>query len=303
MVHGLPVIKHSNAICEGCIIGKQTRLPFMSSKTKFVTKPLNLVHIDICGPLPESRGGNKYFIGFIDDCTRKIWIYFTKEKSAAFSTFKKYKALVERESGNKIKILRSDRGGEYTSNEFKDYCNKEGIQQQFTTAYSPQQNEKPLPKSFWAEAVACATYLINRSPTKSLKNMTPEEGWSGYKPGVKHLKIFGCIAYAQIPKEKRKKLDDRGEKCIFTGYSEHSKAYKLYNPITNKVIISKDVIFDENGTWNWNTEEKGKRLIDQEIEETDNVPTDNDTPSPMTPALALPGPSSSTPSSSLVQSD
>lgn len=108
--------------------------------------------------------------------------------------------------------------------------------------------EKGLPKSFWAEAVACAVYLLNRSPTKSVKNVTPQDAWSGHKPSIKHLKVFGCIAYAQIPKEKRKKLDDRGEKCIFIGYSENSKAYKLFNPITNKVIISRDVIFDEDAT-------------------------------------------------------
>ena len=116
--------------------------------------------------------------------------------------------------------------------------------------------KKDLPKSFWTEAVACAIYLFNKNPTKSVKNVTLKEAQSGHKLSIKHLKIFGCIAYAQISKEKRKKLDDRGEKCNFIRYSEHSKAYKLYNPIINKVIISRDVIFDEDTIWNWNIEEK-----------------------------------------------
>ncbi|KAF8365039.1 hypothetical protein HHK36_032960 [Tetracentron sinense] len=107
--------------------------------------------------------------------------------------------------------------------------------------------------------------------TKSVKNKTPQEAWSGYKPSVSHLKIFGCIAYAQVPKAKRKKLDDRGEKCIFIGYSEESKAYKLYNPLTNKVVVSRDVIFNEEESWNWDKEEKIKEnQIEIEEQEADH---------------------------------
>ena len=76
--------------------------------------------------------------------------------------------------------------------------------------------------------------------------MTSQEAWSDYKPSVLHLNIFVCIAYAQVPETKRKKLDDHGKKCIFIGYSEESKAYKLYNPLTNKVVVSRDVIFSED---------------------------------------------------------
>ncbi|KAK8571247.1 hypothetical protein V6N13_103376 [Hibiscus sabdariffa] len=104
---------------------------------------------------------------------------------------------------------------------------------------------KHLPRNFWAEAVQCAVYLLNHCPTKNVKNMTPNEEWSGKKPGVGHLKIFGCIAYAHVPVQIRKKLDDKGEKCIFIGYDERSKAYRLYNPLTKKLIISRDVEFDE----------------------------------------------------------
>lgn len=213
---------------------------------------LQLVHTDICGPIePHSFGGNKYFISFIDDFSRKVWVYFLKEKSAALTVFKQFKSLVENERKCKIVTIRSDRGGEYTSNSFQEFCREHGIHHQLTTSYTPQQNgiverknrtildmtrtllnEKKLPKQFWAEVVACSVYLLNRCPTKSVRNMTPQESWSRYKPSVGHLRIFGCIAYAQIPESKRKKLDDHGEKCIFVGYSEESKAYKLYNPLT-----------------------------------------------------------------------
>ncbi|GMI80680.1 hypothetical protein HRI_001737300 [Hibiscus trionum] len=115
---------------------------------------------------------------------------------------------------------------------------------------------KHLPRNFWAEAVRCAVYLLNCCPTKSVRNMTPNEAWSGKKSGIGHLKIFRCIAYAHVPEQIRKKLDNRGEKCIFIGYDEKSKAYRLYNPLTKKMIISRDVEFDEAEHWRWSSEEK-----------------------------------------------
>jgi hypothetical protein len=99
-------------------------------------------------------------------------------------------------------------------------------------------HEKGLPKTFWAEAVYTVVYLMNRCPTKAVWGKTPFEAWSGRKLSIKHLRVFGCICYAQIPKEKRYKLDERSEKCIFVGYSSMSKGYRLYNLKTNKVIIS-----------------------------------------------------------------
>jgi hypothetical protein len=107
---------------------------------------------------------------------------------------------------------------------------------------------KQIPKEFWAEAVATAVYILNRCPTKSVREKTPEEAWSRRRPSIRHLRVFGCIAYAHVPDQLRKKLDDKGERCILMGYSPNSKAYKLYNPET-KVIISRDVTFDEGGMW------------------------------------------------------
>ena len=118
--------------------------------------------------------------------------------------------------------------------------------------------------------------------------MTPQEAWSGYKPTVAHLRIFGCVAYSQVPKSNKKKVDDRGEKCIFLGYSEELKAYKLYNPLTKKLVVSRDVIFDEDKSWSWNDDENAKEQ--QVVEELEEPPTQvppgippspqHDTPSP-----------------------
>eukprot|EP01018_Ginkgo_biloba_P027384 Gb_35302 [translate_table: standard] len=179
--------------------------------------------------------------------------------------------MVEKQSGHHIKILRTNRGGEYISEEFLRFCKDNGIKKQFTTRYTPQQNgiakrknrtiqemarsmikAKGLSNEYWAEAVGTAIYLLNRSPTKSVRDKSPQEAWSNEKPNVEHLRVFGCVAYAHVPKQKRTKWDDRGEKCIFIGYSDQSKAYKLYNPITKEMIISRDIEFIENATWNDN---------------------------------------------------
>ena len=174
-----------------------------------------------------------------------------------YNVFKKFKALVEKESGYDIKAMRSDRGGEFTSNEFNDFCEENGIRRPLTLLYSPQQNgvverknrsilntarsmlkSKRMPKEFWAEAVDCAVYLSNRSPTRSVWGKTPQEAWSGRKPGISHLRVFGSVAYAQVPEQKRSKLDDRSEKYVFIGYDSRSKGYKLYNPSNGNVISS-----------------------------------------------------------------
>eukprot|EP00253_Pinus_taeda_P029009 PITA_29009 len=227
MVKGLPLIEKPDNLCEGCILGKQHRESFPS--------------------------GNQYFLTFIDDFTRKTWIYFLKNKNEVFEKFRNFKALVENQSGLHIKILKTDRGGEYISKEFLRFCRENGIHKQFTARYTPQQNgvaerknrtimdmarsmlkAKNFPNDYWAEAVNCAAYILNRCPTKAVMNRVPEEAWSGRKQGVTHMRVFGCVAYAHIPDQLRRKLDSKGEKCLFIGYSEESKAYRLYIPSTKK---------------------------------------------------------------------
>ena len=106
------------------------------------------------------------------------------------------------------------------------------------------------------EAVATAIYIMNRCPTKSMKNKFPQEEWTSMNHSVSHLKVFSCVAYAHVPDEVRKKLDKKVEKCIFVGYYEDTKAYKLYDPVARKVIISRDVQFFENESLGWNRRHK-----------------------------------------------
>ena len=156
---------------------------------------------------------------------------------------------------------------------------------------------KHLPKGYWAEAVHTAVYILNRSPTKTVRDLTPYEAWHKRKPRVEHLKVFGCVAYAHIPKENREKLDEKGEKCIFIGYSHETKGYRLYEPESKQLIISRDVIFDEAAEWTWKEKETKARegdtlLRDPSKEDEADQPTNPSSTSPSIPESTRSFPSS-----------
>ena len=116
MVRGLPLIEKPDKLCEGCILGKQHRENFPSGKSIREKALLEIIHSDLCGPMQTSSiSGNNYMLTFIDDFTRKVWVYFLKYKSEVFENFCHFKALVEKQSGQHIKVLSTDRGGEYIS--------------------------------------------------------------------------------------------------------------------------------------------------------------------------------------------
>ncbi|KAL0560868.1 hypothetical protein IC582_001283 [Cucumis melo] len=178
------------------------------------------------------------------------WIFFLKFKSEVAHVFWKFKERVENESGFKIQIVRSDNGKEYVSAEFDKFCEDSGIKHQLIASYTHQQNgvserrnryimemtrcmlhEKSLPKKFWAEAANTAVFLQNRLPTKAVKEKTPFEAWYGYKPS-------GCFCFTHVPQRKRDKLDRRALLGVFIGYSSISKAYKIFQPQTGKIVVT-----------------------------------------------------------------
>ena len=161
--------------------------------------------------------------------------------------------------------VKSDNGGEYTSNNFAKLCAEKGISHEFTVPYCPQQSEvaermnrtimegarsmlchAKLPLEFWAEACSTAAYLHNRSPTTALKEKTPFESLFGRIPDISHLKVFGCVSYVHIPDNQRRKLDAKAHKAIFVGYPPGAKGYKLYDLEKKKFVLSRDVQFFED---------------------------------------------------------
>ena len=252
--------------CEGCKEGKQNREPFPEGEG-VPRKKLELVQTDIKGPInPPCFGGFRYFLTFLDVCSRKNWVYLLKHKHEAFNHFKHWKAHAERHGECKVKTLRSDQGGEYTSTQFQNYLKECGIKQEFTVARTPQQNGRAerlnrtlmdmsramtngagLDKKFWGEGVLTSAYLKNRSPHAALEEgITPEEAWSGHKPSIRHLRVFGCKVGVHVPQESRGVVDPKSWNGIHVGYSSCHQGYRIWSPTQRKVIVSRDVIFHEN---------------------------------------------------------
>lgn len=247
--------------CEICVQGKQRQNPFPTSKSRS-SEVLELIHTDICGPMNvPSLGGSKYFITFIDDKSRWCEIRFLKKRSEMFERFHEFKTMVENRTGKRIKAIRSDNGTEYRSKRMEDFLKTEGIQHQLTIEYTPEQNgiaerfnrtlvemarcmiiQSGLSHSFWAEAINTASYIRNRCPSQSLNGRTPHEVWTEKIPSLRYFQIFGSTAY-MLNKAQKRKFDSKSIRCIFVGYANDSKAYRLWDPKAKKIRKSRDVKF------------------------------------------------------------
>ncbi|MCO5613209.1 hypothetical protein L7F22_067485 [Adiantum nelumboides] len=264
---GLPPNLSSIDLCEGCIMGKASHKPFHRSQSR--SSQLNqLVHSDLCGPMESaSITGSLYFLTFIDDFSRYTTLYFLKQKSQVLTCFKEYCTLVMCQHDLPVQILWSDNGGENVSNAFQKFCKDAGIQQQYTTPYTPQQNgvserknhtlvsaaramllTAGLSKPYWEEAVATAGYLQNQIPHAIDPQFTPYYHWFGKIPTLEHLRVFGCSAYPLQAVSLRHKLDATATKMVFVGYGDRLgvKAYRLYDPHHKKFHFARSIYFDES---------------------------------------------------------
>lgn len=278
LVQGL-VLKPGEKLedCKACLVGKQRRSNFGTSKGISTSAVGEVIHSDVCGPFPESLGGAKYFVSFIDDFSRKSWIYFIQRKSEVCSKFKEFHKMLENQKGIKIKMLRSDGGGEYMSGELKTYLRENGIRSAMTPPHTPQLNGvaerfnltllnkvramldgKKLDQDFWAEAANTANFLRNISPVKILGNGTPEQKFSGRLPKVKKLRVFGCECHYKNNGPKSK-LEPRARCGIFLGYVPEVGSYRVWDAELRRVVTSRDVVFQEE------VEQKEKEKSEKEI--------------------------------------
>ena len=260
-------------ICEPCLEGKQTRLPYPPSEHD-PTIPLGVIHTDSCHvPVPSIKG-YKDFVTFTDEATRMSFVFFLRDKkpSTVLEIFENFKERVELHfysKGYKIQAVRMDGGSEYQAT-LKGFLIEKGISSERTTHYSPESNGiserlnrtlldmartmlfgANLPNKLWTEAISAAVYLKNRLPHSSLRgDITPHEMWFGIKPSLSHLRVFGCAAHTHIPEERRKKYGDgkvnhRSVHTYFVGYDKSDAIYKIWHPANNSVVRARNVIFDE----------------------------------------------------------
>lgn len=285
VVNGLNISnKKENKLCEICVLSKQKCLKY-HSKTSRSTRVLELVHTDVCGPItPMSHNENNYFITFVDDFSRFVMIYAMKRKDAVINCFKDYESKVTAMFCNKrIAKIKCDNGGEYCSGSLKDFCREKGISISYTPPYTPQMNgvaermnqtimdkarslimQAGMDKMFWEDAVYMAAYITNRTQSYLVKDKTPYELWFDRKPNVSNMRVFGCIAYARVPDALRSKLDNKGVKCRFIGYTENG--YRLWQEEENRLIHSRNVVFDEN-----NFVYKSENMNSKDYDEEENL--------------------------------
>eukprot|EP00253_Pinus_taeda_P004912 PITA_04912 len=194
---------------------------------------------------------------------RKVWVYMLKRKSNVFTVFKQFRALVENITGRTIKCLRTDNGGEFTSKEFDNYCKDAGIERHKTTIYTPQQNG--------------VVEHMNRTPLERARRCKiPQEVWKGHPCDYSKLRVFGCDAYALLPKHQRTKLDPKSKRYIFVGYGDGTKGYRLWDPTTHKIIINRDVKFNESSLVQLDVDNKLKQDDVSDFEHIQFESTSND---------------------------
>ncbi|XP_052291943.1 uncharacterized protein LOC127900768, partial [Citrus sinensis] len=264
LVKGLPKIGfQKDKICEACQFGKQIKTSFKNKNHISTSKPLELLHIDLFGPSRYSSLNGKYYaFVIVDDYSRYTWVLFLANKDDALDAFKVLCKKLQNEKGHGIVCIRSDHGGEFENHAFESFCNNLGIEHQFSSPRTPQQNgvverknrsiqemartmlnENALPKYFWAEAVNTACYVLNRVLIRPNLNKTPYELWKDRKPNIGYFKVFGCKCFVLNTKDNLGKFDSKSDVGIFLGYSNSSKAYRVYNKRTLVVEESMHVSF------------------------------------------------------------
>jgi hypothetical protein len=268
-VRGLPKLHvEEGQVCGECQIGKQTRMSHPMSQHLATTKVLELLHMDFMGPMQvESLGGKKYVLVVVDDFSRYTWVQFIREKSETFEIFRDLCVQLQREKGCGVVKIRSDHGKEFENAKFSEFCYSEGINHEFSSPITPQQNgvverknrtlqesarvmlhAKNVPLQFWAEAINTACYVHNRVTLRSGTTSTLYELWRGRKPTVKYFHIFGSTCYILADREQRRKLDPKSDKGFFLGYATNSRAYRVFNCRTQTMMESINVIVDDLST-------------------------------------------------------
>ncbi|KAK0578805.1 hypothetical protein LWI29_016460 [Acer saccharum] len=301
-VRGLPKLgKKANGICGPCQQGKQTKS--MHKKGKYLTtkEPLELLHMDLMGPMQtESLGGKRYIFVCVDDFSRFTWTYFLREKSETFDKFKMLCTKLQNEMNSNIrsiKRIRSDHGREFENATFETFCNGLGISHEFSAPRTPQQNgvverknrvlqemarvmllSNNVPRNLWAEAINTACYIGNRVFLRPGTRNISYELWKGKRPNVSYFHTFGSKCYILNDHDQLGKFDAKSDEGIFIGYALNSRAYRVFNLKTLSVMESSNVVFDDTRLKSNDHEEEVIFSDDSPLEEvvvSPNVGTSN----------------------------
>ena len=255
--------------CSACQAGKEVGAAHPSKNIVSTSRPLELLHMDLFGPIAYiSNGGNKYGLVIVDDFSRYTWVFFLQDKSEVQATFKKFTRRAQNEFEVKIKRVRSDNGTEFKNTSIEDFLDHEGIKHELSAPYLLEQNgvmerknrtlieaartmldEYKVPDIFWAEAVNTACHAINRLYLHRIMKKTTYELLTGNKPSVSYFRVFGSKCFILNKKPKSSKFAPKVDEGFLLGYSSNACAYRVFNKTTSYVEIARDVTFDEtNGS-------------------------------------------------------
>ncbi|CAI5476241.1 unnamed protein product [Closterium sp. Yama58-4] len=259
--------------CEICLLSKFTRFPFHSVAGRS-KKPLELVHMDLVGPLlVQGHKGERYFLTIVDDWSRLMWAYPLKQKDHAASTIRDdCLQFVEKQAECVVKRIRTDRGGEFLGAEMTAWLKKQGIQRELTTAYTPQSNG--VAERANRTILETARALLIESGLGN--SMWPHARWLGRKPPVDMLRVFGCMAVAHVPKTYRSKLGASAIWCVHLGLAAESKGWLLWEPSKGVLFDSRDVKFIEGmmyGSWEKQPEARVSQQMEQITMQLDLTPS------------------------------
>ncbi|KAL5715327.1 hypothetical protein ACHQM5_017160 [Ranunculus cassubicifolius] len=252
-------------LCSSCQMAKSCRLPFLSSDN-ICHEPFGKIHCDLWGPAPVSSVQRfRYYVIFVDDCTRYTWYFPLKHKSEFFQCFIDFLKYVQTQFDKKMRIFQSDGGGEFTGTQFLSYLRDHGILHQLSCPHTSEQNGRVerkhrnvtelglsmmfngyVPRRFWVEAFSSAVWLINRLPSRVLDMNSPYEKLYGRVPNYASLRVFGCRCFPYLRDYAKNKFDPRSLPCVFLGYSDQYKGYRCLHPSTGRVYTSRHVVFDES---------------------------------------------------------
>ncbi|KAK8933572.1 hypothetical protein KSP39_PZI015652 [Platanthera zijinensis] len=252
-------------VCMGCRLAKHLALPFSSSASQ-TTAPFDLVHSDIWGPTPiASHSGYLYYISFIDDFSRCVWVYLLRSRSKILTVYRTFTAMIHIQFGRRIKVFRSDCAQEFLSSTMRDLIHFHDTLHQQSCPHTHEQNgvaerkhrhiietaralliSASAPHSLWAEAILTAVHFINITPSSTISEVTPYKRLYSRPPTYAPLRTFGCTCFVLLPGPERTKLSARSARCVHLGLSPHHKGYRCYDPVTRRIRISRHVSFLEH---------------------------------------------------------
>ncbi|GJT15939.1 retrovirus-related pol polyprotein from transposon TNT 1-94, partial [Tanacetum coccineum] len=266
VVIGLPKLKYvKDQLCSSCEVSKAKRSSFKSKTVPSSKGRLNLLHMDLCGPMRVAIiNGKKYILVIVDDYSKYTWILFLCSKDETPEVLKDFLTMIQRNLQALVISVRTDRGTEFLNKTLNAFFKEEGIEHQTSTPRTPEQNgiverqnrtlveaartmlsASKLPLFFWAEAITTACYTQNRSIIIPTHEKMAYHIINDRKPSIKHLHIFGCTCYLTRDGENLDKMKEKGDPCILVGYSTQSKGYRVYNKRTRLIVESIHLRFDE----------------------------------------------------------